>query len=654
MKRTVRVALGSVVALLACDGVPVAPGNTGRLVVATVSQASVALDAGKVIVVGPSSSPTTKTVNATPGQTVTIDGLQPGSYTVALQGFVGGAVAMFGQTSGVQVVGGQDRRATVSFNSFVPAADPLPSSATGKTFTVSYAGVAGAARYQVEAATDQAFTANKVSVDVAGSQTSVNITVPNYGTFYARVRAMDAYQGTGQWATVPGSIQLKVLFEVTSVQPTDNAMNVETGAVVVAQFSDAVDPATLAVTVTSRGTTLASKVSYDMNTRTATVTAPLLPGASYQAAVTTAVRDTAGRPLAAARQWTFATRAPQSVFVAAGGRFPSLALNGGKVHVAHDNNSELDYSFCAANCTAAANWQTISVDVAGGAGSLIMDGTGRLYVMYDGDGDIDYGPCAVACTTVGNWQRVRVDQLTTTGQWPSLALDGATLHASYLKDGLRYATCRAGGAGCASTANWDTVTVDIGPQRFHTSLAVDPAGQLHVSYENGGLKYATCPSRSSSCTSATNWRTVTVDAAGSVGDKTSLAVDATGRLHVMYYDATNGDLKYATCAASCWITSNWQTVAVETTGDVGWSPWLAVDRTGRLHVTYYDLDNHRLTYATCAAGCTAADDWQMIALDQVGFGASPQLVATSMTVDGTGRVHASYSDVPNGLKYIEF
>src|SRR2546429_2831682 len=126
---------------------------------------------------------------------------------------------------------------------------------------------------------------------------------------------MDAYQGTGQWATVPGSIQLKVLFEVTSAQPTDNAMNVETGAVVVAQFSDAVDPATLAVTVTSTsgGTTLASQVTYDVNTRTATVTAPLLPGASDQAAVTPAVRDTAGRPLAVPRQWTFSTRPPQSV-----------------------------------------------------------------------------------------------------------------------------------------------------------------------------------------------------------------------------------------------------------------------------------------------------------------------------------------------------
>src|SRR2546430_2809889 len=206
MKRTVRVALGSVVALLACDGVPVAPGDTGRLVVATVSQASVALDAGKVIVVGPSSSPTTKTVNATPGQTVTIDGLQPGSYTVALQGFVGGAVAMFGQTSGVQVAGRQDTRATVSFHSFVPASDSLPSSATGKTFTVSYAGVAGAARYQVEAATDQAFTANKVSVDVAGVHTPGHNSATNYGTLFSPGRAPDFHHRPGASGRLPLSI----------------------------------------------------------------------------------------------------------------------------------------------------------------------------------------------------------------------------------------------------------------------------------------------------------------------------------------------------------------------------------------------------------------------------------------------------------------
>jgi CARDB protein len=206
------VLVGSVVALLACDRGPVAPGNTGQLEVVAVSQAGVALDAGKVIVVGPSSNPTTTKRDAAPGQTVKIDGLAPGTYTVALQGFVAGDVAMFGLTSGVQVTAGQNATATVSFNSFVPAADQLPSSATGKTFSVRFPSIAGAARYQVEAATDQAFTVNKVSAEVtAGTapQTSVDITVADYGTFYARVRAVDPYQTMGEWATVPGSVTLK-------------------------------------------------------------------------------------------------------------------------------------------------------------------------------------------------------------------------------------------------------------------------------------------------------------------------------------------------------------------------------------------------------------------------------------------------------------
>ena len=208
MKRTVRVLVGSVVALLACDRGPVAPGNTGQLEVVAVSQASVALDAGKVIVVGPSSNPTTTKRDAAPGQTVKIDGLAPGTYTVALQGFVGGDVAMFGLTSGVQVTAGQNTTATVSFNSFVPAADPLPSSATNNTFTVSYATVAAAMRYQVQAATDQAFTADMVSVDVTPPKTSADITVTKCGTYYARVRAFDPYQSPGRWADAAGSVQV--------------------------------------------------------------------------------------------------------------------------------------------------------------------------------------------------------------------------------------------------------------------------------------------------------------------------------------------------------------------------------------------------------------------------------------------------------------
>jgi hypothetical protein len=47
------------------------------------------------------------------------------------------------------------------------------------------------------------------------------------------------------------------------------------------------------------------------------------------------------------------------------------------------------------------------------------------------------------------------------------------------------------------------------------------------------------------------WQAVTVDADGSVGQYTSLAVDGSGSLHVSFFDGTNANLKYATCVADC-------------------------------------------------------------------------------------------------------
>jgi hypothetical protein len=77
---------------------------------------------------------------------------------------------------------------------------------------------------------------------------------------------------------------------------------------------------------------------------------------------------------------------------------------------------------------------------------------------------------------------------------------------------------------------------------------------------------------------------------------TSLAVDAGGRLHVSYFDDTNGDLKYATCAASCGLAASWQAATVDAAGDVGAYTSLAVDAGGRLHVSYFDNTNIDLKY----------------------------------------------------------
>jgi len=62
------------------------------------------LDSGHVVLSGP----TAKTVTVAPGSTVTISGLDPGTYTVGLVGFYGGGAAYTAQVSGVIVEAGKN------------------------------------------------------------------------------------------------------------------------------------------------------------------------------------------------------------------------------------------------------------------------------------------------------------------------------------------------------------------------------------------------------------------------------------------------------------------------------------------------------------------------------------------------------------------
>jgi hypothetical protein len=63
-------------------------------------------------------------------------------------------------------------------------------------------------------------------------------------------------------------------------------------------------------------------------------------------------------------------------------------------------------------------------------------------------------------------------------------------------------------------------------------------------------------------------------------------------VHVVYYDGTNGDLKYATCAGSCTYVMDWTTAIVDATGGAG------CDRAGSVHLPGRDRGGpqvHRLT-----------------------------------------------------------
>ena len=297
----------------------------------------------------------------------------------------------------------------------------------------------------------------------------------------------------------------------------------------------------------------------------------------------------------------------------------------------------------------------VTYDAANKAAALsgpLLPGTTYDATVLTGIQDAGGRPLAAAHAwsfTTRTWQPVAVDQTGVVGTFTSLAVDGSgRVHVSYEDDtngDLKYATCAA---SCTTAASWHTVTVDqVGSVGQEGSLAVDGDGRVHVSYfdlTNADLKYATC---AASCTTATSWQTVAVDQAGDVGDYSSLAVDGDGRVHVSYLDFTNSDLKYATCAASCTTATNWQTVPVDQSG--GYDTSLGVDGNGRLHVSYQDQTNYDLKYATCAASCTIATSWQTAVVDDhrqsglVGW-------YTSLAVDGNGAVHVSYFS--GVLKYI--
>jgi hypothetical protein len=182
-----------------------------------------------------------------------------------------------------------------------------------------------------------------------------------------------------------------------------------------------------------------------------------------------------------------------------------------------------------------------------------------------------------------------------------------------------------GSAGCTMLVEVVESQGDVG---WHTSLSADSAGALHVAYYDAGggqLRYAN--------NKGGTWAMKLVDGTGDVGRYASIHLDAVGKPIVAYYDATQKRPKLAIQLAS----GGWSTSSLDTS-KTGVGTHLAGvrDVTGTLHLVYYDAVATDLRYARFDSG-----SWDYGYVEQ-----SAGDVGThgSIAVDSAGALHVAYRD----------
>jgi hypothetical protein len=278
--------------------------------------------------------------------------------------------------------------------------------------------------------------------------------------------------------------------------------------------------------------------------------------------------------------------------------FTSIAQDvDGKLYVSYYNSAsgKKDLMF-ATNASGA--WVTSTVASTGDVGrysTIGVDAAKTVHILYYDLSNVKLRHTWKASGD-GSWSAEDVDTANNPGTYLSLKVGAAnSLHVAYFAYStadLRYAV--------KTGASWSIEDVDASGDdvgRF-ASLALGTNGKPRVAYYNNspstrGVRFAT--------KGDAGWtKEVVTTLAQDIGKSLSLALGANDKPYIaaLLYPGTGGKLVLNRKPADTWLMEEIDPAV--TIGVLGTS--LAIDPTGRLHVVYYQDDGGDLKYATGAPG----------------------------------------------------
>jgi len=202
---------------------------------------------------------------------------------------------------------------------------------------------------------------------------------------------------------------------------------------------------------------------------------------------------------------------------------------------------------------------------------IVLDASAKAHISYyfsryDSESHLYSGDLKYATNASGSWAVSVVESGKMFSYPPIITADSSIardasgkIHISYYVtdyDDDPYSYRPEGNLRYASNASgkWVTETLDdYQDAGQYSSIALDSSDKVHISYYSntwdkntyryvGNLNYVTNASG--------EWGIQTVDMHENVGQYSAIAIDSSDKVHISYYDGTNGDLRHITNSVS--------------------------------------------------------------------------------------------------------